>query len=128
MDIGVIITAGIGVVTTFCSGFFTWLFSKKKYNAEVDSDVIENLKKSIEVYETMIIDLQKRLDFYVNIAENNRVEMYRVKNVMLQLLDNVCTDKTCMSRKYYTEEEIRGILGVANGKSSINYDIDPEKN
>lgn len=128
MDIGVIITACIGVVTTFCSGLFTWLFSKKKYNAEVDSNVIENLKRSIEVYETMIRDLQKRLDFYVNIAEENRVEMYRVKNVMLQLLDNVCTDKTCMNRKYYTDEEIKEILGMATGKSPINYDTNPEEN
>ena len=42
MNIEVIITAIIGVFTTAASSLITWLFSKRKYNAEVDNNVINN--------------------------------------------------------------------------------------
>ena len=52
MNIDVIITAIIGVCTTAASSLITWLFSKRKYNAEVDNNVISNLqqKKRAHMY------------------------------------------------------------------------------
>ena len=57
MDLQVLITAGVGIVTTFCSGFFAFLFSKKKYNAEVDSKQIANIKSTLDIYQNMVKDL-----------------------------------------------------------------------
>ena len=51
MDLGILVTAGIGTVTTFCSAFFTFLFSKKKYNAEVASTQISNMQASLDIYQ-----------------------------------------------------------------------------
>lgn len=111
IDLGILITGGIGLVTTIVSSWTSWFFARKKYNAEVDSNEIENLKKSLEFYESIVKDNNKKLQFYIDLAENNRIEVYRLKGVIHRLLNNSCLDNGCIKRKFYTEEQIREILG-----------------
>lgn len=111
IDVGILITGGIGLVTTVASGWTSWFFARKKYNTEVDSNEIENLKKSLEFYESIVKDNNKKLQFYVDLAESNRIEVYRLKGVIHRLLNNSCLDDGCIKRKFYTEEQIREILG-----------------
>ena len=111
IDVGILITGGIGLVTTVVSGWTSWFFARKKYNTEVDSNEIENLKKSLEFYESIVKDNNKKLQFYIDLAENNRIEVYRLKGVIHRLLNNSCLDDGCIKRKFYTEEQIREILG-----------------
>jgi hypothetical protein len=113
IDVGILITGGIGLVTTVVSGWTSWFFARKKYNTEVDSNEIENLKKSLEFYESIVKDNNKKLQFYIDLAENNRIEVYRLKGVIHRLLNNSCLDNGCIKRKFYTEEQIREILGEA---------------
>ena len=44
IDLGVIITGVIGLVTSITSGWLSYLFTRKKYNSEVDENVIHNMK------------------------------------------------------------------------------------
>lgn len=111
IDVGILITGGIGLVTTVVSGWTSWFFARKKYNTEVDSNEIENLKKSLEFYESIVKDNNKKLQFYIDLAENNRIEVYRLNGVIHRLLNNSCLDNGCIKRKFYTEEQIREILG-----------------
>lgn len=111
IDVGILITGGIGLITTIVSGWTSWFFARKKYNTEVDSNEIENLKKSLEFYESIVKDNNKKLQFYIDLAENNRIEVYRLKGVIHRLLNNSCLDNGCIKRKFYTEEQIREILG-----------------
>ena len=111
IDVGLLITGGIGLITTIVSGWTSWFFARKKYNTEVDSNEIENLKKSLEFYESIVKDNNKKLQFYIDLAENNRIEVYRLKGVIHRLLNNSCLDNGCIKRKFYTEEQIREILG-----------------
>lgn len=111
IDVGILITGGIGLVTTVVSGWTSWFFARKKYNTEVDSNEIENLKKSLEFYESIVKDNNKKLQFYIDLAENNRIEVYRLKGVIHRLLNSSCLDNGCIKRKFYTEEQIREILG-----------------
>lgn len=111
IDVGILITGGIGLVTTVVSGWTSWFFARKKYNTEVDSNEIENLKKSLEFYENIVKDNNKKLQFYIDLAENNRIEVYRLRGVIHRLLNNSCLDNGCIKRKFYTEEQIREILG-----------------
>ena len=107
----VLITGGVGLITTVISGWTSWFFARKKYNTEVDSDEIENLKKSLEFYENIVKDNNKKLQFYIDLAEDNRIEVYRLKGVIHRLLNNSCLDGECIKRKFYTEDQIREILG-----------------
>ena len=111
IDVGILITGAVGLVTTVVSGWTSWFFARKKYNTEVDSNEIENLKKSLEFYESIVKDNNKKLQFYIDLAEDNRIEVYRLKGVIHRLLNNSCLDSDCIKRKFYTEEQIREILG-----------------
>jgi len=113
IDIGIIITGSIGIVTTIVSGWASWFFARKKYYTEVDSNEIENLKKSLEFYENIVKDNNQKLQFYINLAEENRVEVYRLKGIIHRLLNNSCLDNTCIKRQFYTEDKIKDILGEA---------------
>lgn len=111
IDWGIVVTGAVGLVTTLASSITTWFLARKKYNTEVDSNEIENLKKSLEFYENIVRDNNKKLAFYIDLAENNRVEVYRLKGVIHRLLNNSCLDNGCIKRQFYTEEQIRDILG-----------------
>ena len=51
-----------GVITTFLSGFVSWFFTKRKYNAEVDTNLITNMQESLEFYKALADDNKERLD------------------------------------------------------------------
>lgn len=119
MDIGIIITAAIGIVTTFCSSLITWLFSKKKYNAEVDSQTISNISESIEVYKKVVNDLETKIDSYIDMAEKNRVEVIRLKNIVYRIINKVCTDGRCTTRQPYTAKEVKEIMGILNDEDTV---------
>ena len=111
IDVGILITGAVGLVTTVVSGWTSWFFARKKYNTEVNSNEIENLKKSLEFYESIVKDNNKKLQFYIDLAEDNSIDGYRLKGVIHRLLNNSCLDNGCIKRKFYTEEQIREILG-----------------
>lgn len=106
MDLGVLITAGIGIVTTFCSAFFTFLFSKKKYNAEVDSTQIANMKASLDIYQDMVKDLGRKLDLYSKIVDKNKYEVIRLKSVVIKMIGKICTIESCKNRCPYSDSEL----------------------
>lgn len=120
MDPGILITAGIGAFTTFFSGFVTWLFSKKKYNAEVDSTTIKNLSSSVDVYKAIVKDLENKIDSYIEISEKNRIEVIRLKGIVYRLINKVCTDGTCTNRQPYTTEEVEEIMGMLEPEGASN--------
>lgn len=58
----VIITGIIGLFTTVVSGWTSWVFARRKYNSEVDSQVITNMKESLDFYRQLSDDNKERLD------------------------------------------------------------------
>lgn len=118
MDLGVLITASTGVITTFCSGFFTWIFSRKKYNAEVDTTTIDNLKATMDIYQEIVKDLGKKLDIYGRIIDRNRGELIKIKNVMIKMIGKICTIETCKNRCPYSEHEMEDLLKI------LDFDFD----
>lgn len=120
METNVIITAAVGLVANIVTSIVTWLLTRKKYNTEVDSNEIENLKKSLEFYEDIVKDNNKKLQFYINLAESNRTEVYRLKGIIHRLLNNSCLDNSCIKRKFYTENQIKDILGEVTPNQNEN--------
>lgn len=120
IDKGILITGGIGILTTITSGWVSWFFARRKYNTEVDSNEIENLKKSLEFYEKIVKDNNEKLQFYIELVKENRVEMYRMKGIIHRLLNNSCLDNNCTSRSFYDENQIRDILDGYNKHKKEN--------
>lgn len=118
MDIGIIITGCIGLLTTIASGWASYLFTRKKYHTEVDANEIDNLRKSLEFYEKIVKDNNDKLRLYIDMAEENRVEVYRLKGIIHRILNNTCIDDGCTKRKFYSESQIREILGEVKNKEN----------
>ena len=62
VDLGILITGGIGLITTIVSGWTSWFFARKKYDSEVDSNLINNMKESLDFYEKLSTDNRERLE------------------------------------------------------------------
>ena len=98
LDVQVIVTGVVGLITTVTSGWASWLFAKKKYNAEVDSSVIENMKQSLEFYTKLSDDNKSRLDEALKRNEALEREISQLRQQMFELMNNICYDVTCELR------------------------------
>lgn len=110
--IDVIITGLLGLISTVIGSAVSWLTARKKYNAEVDSARIDNLQKSLEFYITLADDNTKRLEDVLKRNEylekrdseiekkNDKLEeeVTRLRNQMFTLMQQICLDFTCNHR------------------------------
>ena len=118
MEFGTLVTAIIGACTTFLSGFTSWFFTRRKYNAEVDSTAIDNIEASLKVYQDMVRDLGKKLDVYGKIVDKSRGDLIRIKNVVINMMGKICTVESCKNRCPYTDEETSNLLHL------LDFDVD----
>lgn len=98
MDLGVIITAIIGIVTSFTSAWVSWFFTRKKYSAEVDENVIHNMNESLEFYKKLSDDNRNRLDLMIKNNEELEEEMKDLRKQVNVLMTYMCTDLACQLR------------------------------
>lgn len=99
IDIQVIVTGIVGLITTVTSGWASWLFAKKKYNAEVDSNVIENMKQSLEFYTKLSDDNKARLDEALKRNESLEREISQLRQQVFELMNNICYNLQCTIRE-----------------------------
>lgn len=124
----IIFTAVAGLVTTIGSSFATWFFSKRKYNSEVDNNLIKNMQESLDFYRTLSDDYKTRLASEIE-SHNQEVaelkkenaelkremreqekrfdekltaqqrEISLMKNQMLSVYSQVCLNLNCLERQ-----------------------------
>lgn len=65
----------------------TFIFSRRKENAEIDTNVIANLEKSIMVYGTIINDLKKEIgELNIKIQElEAKIDQLKEENQQLRI-------------------------------------------
>ena len=112
MDLGIIITAIIGIVVSFTSAWVSWFFTRKKYSAEVDENVIHNMNESLEFYKKLSDDNRNRLDLMIKNNEELEEEMKDLRKQVNVLMTYMCTDLTCQLRKRN--------LNIFNGQNGTN--------
>lgn len=56
-----IVSSIISIVTSTISAFVTFIFTKKKYQAETGAIEVANMKESLEFYQTLSEDNKRRL-------------------------------------------------------------------
>ena len=99
IDLGIIITGGVGIITTVISGWTSWFFARRKYNSEVDNNLIENMQQSLEFYEKLSDDNKNRLDEVLKRNAELEQEIKDLRKQMFSLMNSICTDLTCQLRK-----------------------------
>lgn len=107
IESGILITALIGIVTTFTSGFTAWFFARKKYNSEVDNNLIKNMQDSLEFYKKLSDDNKSRLDEVLKRNENLEEEVKELRQQVMGLMTSICTDLSCQIRKWNYEDVIK---------------------
>lgn len=110
IDLGILITGGVGIITTVISGWTSWFFARKKYNSEVDSNLINNMKESLDFYEKLSADNRERLEEVLKRNAELEQEVGELRKQMFNLMSSICTDLTCQLRKrnlnLFNEHEI----------------------
>lgn len=121
IDLDILITGGVGIVTTIIGSWTSWFFARKKYNSEVDSNLIENMENSLEFYRKLSDDNRARLDSMVERNQNLERELQELRKQVLNLTLNICMDLTCANRirEYKT-------IKKSNGKNKDRFDQSPE--
>ena len=98
IGLDIVITGGVGLVTTICSSWATWFFARKKYNTEVDSNLINNMKDSLDFYEKLSNDNRERLEEVLKRNALLEAEVNDLRKQVLNLTMNICMDLACMHR------------------------------
>lgn len=99
IDLGILITGGVGIITTIISGWTSWFFARRKYNSEVDNNLIENMQQSLEFYKKLSDDNKNRLDEVLKRNAELEQEIKDLRKQMFSLMNSICTDLTCQLRK-----------------------------
>lgn len=99
IDLGILITGGVGIITTVISSWTSWFFARRKYNSEVDNSLIENMQQSLEFYEKLSDDNKNRLDEVLKRNAELEQEIKDLRKQMFSLMNSICTDLTCQLRK-----------------------------
>ena len=99
IDFGILITGGIGLITTVVSSWASWFFARKKYNSEVDSNLINNMKESLDFYEKLSADNRERLEEVLKRNIELEQEVGELRKQLFNLMSSICTDLTCQLRK-----------------------------
>lgn len=99
IDLGILITGGVGIITTVISGWTSWFFARRKYNSEVDNNLIENMQQSLEFYKKLSDDNKNRLDEVLKRNAELEQEIRDLRKQMFSLISSICTDLTCQLRK-----------------------------
>ncbi len=99
IDLGILITGGVGIITTVISGWTSWFFARRKYNSEVDNNLIENMQQSLEFYKKLSDDNENRLDEVLKRNAELEQEIRDLRKQVFNLMNSICTDLTCQLRK-----------------------------
>lgn len=109
----ILITGGVGIVTSIISGWTSWILARRKYNSEVDGNLIENMQKSLEFYKNLSDDNEQRLDKVLednvnlrqtveeSLKENKQLkkEIDTLKDQVIKITTTICTDLSCQMRR-----------------------------
>ncbi len=99
MVINELIIGGIGIFTTITSGWASWFFARKKYNSEVDQNIIRNMKESLDFYKQLSDDNKERLDEMIKRNDELEEEIKELRKQVTALMMMTCKDLTCKMRK-----------------------------
>lgn len=60
------------VITNLSTGFFTWLFSREKENAETESVQLQNIQSELDIYKSLLDDTKMRVEELLEVNKHLR--------------------------------------------------------
>lgn len=99
MELETLITGGIGLLTTIVSAWASWIFARRKYNSEVDNNLIQNMQESLDFYKKLSDDNRARLEEVLKRNEDLEGEVKELRDQLFNVMASICTDLTCQLRR-----------------------------
>lgn len=99
MDMEIIITGFVGLVTTIASSLISWALARKKYNSEVDNNLIQNMQESLDFYKKLSDDNRTRLEEVLKRNEDLEEEVRELRTQLFSLMNSICTDLSYQIRR-----------------------------
>lgn len=99
VDFEVVITGAVGIATTIIGTYASHIVTKRKYNSEVDSNIISNMQESLEFYQKLSDDNRERLEEVLRRNNALEQEVAELRTQLLNLMSSMCTDIGCQVRK-----------------------------
>lgn len=121
IEYDVLITGGVGLITSIVSSWTTWFFARKKYNSEVDLNLVEKMEKSLEFYRSLSDDNRTRLEEITERNNELEKEVQELRKQVLNLTMNICMDLTCANR---VRETVRK---YGKSKSRLDETVSPSR-
>lgn len=101
-----LIIAGVGVLSTGASAWISHHITKKKYDVEIDTNVIANLKESLKFYEELTTHNKEKLQELVEENKTLRSEIEELRKQLLEISTNLYLDSSFQNRKKIRETQI----------------------
>ena len=98
IDVGILITGGVGIITSVVSSGTAWFFARKKYNSEVDSNLINNMKESLDFYEKLSSDNRERLEEVLKRNTKLEKEIGELRKQVFEVMTKICLNLECAVR------------------------------
>lgn len=98
IDLGILITGCIGLITTIVSSWTSWFFARKKYDSEVDNNLINNMKDSLDFYEKLSTDNRERLEEVLKRNTKLEKEIGELRKQVFEVMTKICLNLECAVR------------------------------
>lgn len=99
-----------------------------KTNAEVDGTQLDNLVKQLEFYKRLVTDYKHQLEEYIQISEENRLELMRLRKVVSKIVSDVCLAKGCSKRVYMEDKAVEELIEGVREEVKIKLDNNEKTN
>lgn len=109
MDAQIIITV-VTLIGSGIAGIFGWVIGRRKKEVDTDGVEISNLAKQLEFYKKLVADYKNQLEEYIEISEQTRLEVLRLRKTLSRIVLDVCTSNDCTKREYLSDETISHYL------------------
>ena len=97
-----ITTALAGLLCTLASSYFTFLFTKRKYDMETNNQEIDNVNDAFELFKKVTNETIKVQNDKINMLQREnddlKEQVRHLQKQMLQFMDMVCYDPKCGMR------------------------------
>lgn len=114
----------VSLLVTIVTNVVTWLLTRKKYNAEVDFTLLENMQKSLDFYKQLSDDNSKRLEEVLQrnekLEQKNEdleKEIRELRNQIFSIMQNICYNLSC---NYRDRRELFGNNNQSNKRTNKN--------
>ena len=94
----ILITGLVGLISSILTGWASWFITRKKYNAEVDQTLVQNMKSSLDFYKQLSDDNRERLQEVLKRNDELEQEIKKLRDQVFIIMNQICLNSQCQIR------------------------------